>query len=94
MSDMLEIDQDGIEQVRVEGFIKYELPKLLKLREKVNGGAKLTEVELEMISGIVERARNFRQFVEEWPEYKPVVAQIIDTYHEIASKALENESRP
>jgi hypothetical protein len=84
---------EGVEQVMVERFIKYELPKLLDLKEKVNGGAALADVEIDMMSDIVERARNFHRFVDVWPEYKTVIAQIIDTYHEIATKAVENEPR-
>lgn len=91
---MSNLHNDGTEQVMVEKFIKYELPKLLALREKVSDGGKLTDVEVEMMSDIVERARGFHKFVERWPDYKPVMAQIIDTYHEISSKALENESKP
>ena len=86
--------KDGTEQVRLERFTKYELPRLLELKEKVDGGAKLSDVEIEKLSDIFERARDFHEFVEGWPKYKPLVAQIIDLYHEISSKALENESRP
>jgi hypothetical protein len=86
--------KDGTEQVRVERFTKYELPRLLALKEKVDGGAKLSEVEIEKLSDIFERARDFYEFVEKWPKYKSLVAQIIGLYHEISTKALEIESRP
>jgi hypothetical protein len=85
--------KDGTEQVRVERFTKYELPRLLDLKEKVDGGAKLSEVEMEQLSDIFERARDFYEFVEKWPKYKSLVAKIIDLYSDISTKALENESK-
>jgi hypothetical protein len=94
VNDMSNPHNDGIEHVMVDRFIKYELPKLLGLKEKVDGGAKLADVEIQLMSNIVERARNFHRLVEVWPEYKPVIAQIIDTYNEISARALENESKP
>jgi hypothetical protein len=85
--------KDGTEQVRLERFTKYEMPRLLALKEKVDGGAKLSDVEIKMLSDIFERARDFYEFVEKWPKYKSLVAQIIELYNEISTKALANESK-
>jgi hypothetical protein len=88
---MEELGKPGTEQALVERFVKQELPKVLDLKTKVDGGAKLTDVELDLLSGIIEKAHNYEQFLHYWPKYKPVIAQILDTYNEITTKALENE---
>ncbi len=83
----------GTEQALVEKYVRQELPKVLDIKKKVDGGARLTDVELDMLSDIVERANNYQQFLSYWPQYEPVISQILSTYQEITEKALENEKK-
>ena len=41
--------------------------------------------------GVIEQEKSFGGFAEKYPEYKQMIAQLIDLYNEITEKALENE---
>lgn len=88
-----EQDDAGVSQVVIEQFVEDRLPALLEIKAQVDAGKALTGNELEVMTRIVEESEGFNHFVYEFPEYKVLVAKLIDLYEEISDKALENEQR-
>jgi hypothetical protein len=88
-----EQDDAGVSQVVIEQFVEDRLPALLEIKAQVDAGKALTDNELEVMTRIVEDSEGFNRFVYEFPEYKVLVAKLIDLYEEISDKALENEQR-
>ena len=74
----------------MERFIKYRMRYLLKMESEVNNGVCLGDGEIELLSRIVERAQHFDHFVYEFPEYKELVAKVVNLISEITDKAVEN----
>lgn len=85
-----DLDETGVSQVLVERFVKYRMRYLLKMESEVSSGMCLNDGEIELLSRIVERAQHFNHFVYEFPEYKELVAKVVDLIGEITDKAVEN----
>ena len=82
---------DGTSQVLIKRFVERRLPVLLEMKKSVDAGNPLTEGEIELLSRVIEQEKSFGGVAEKYPEYKPMIAKVIDLYNEITEKALENE---
>lgn len=83
----------GVIQVLVERFEKHRLPKVLELKEKVDGGERLNDIEIEYLEQILEDAQDNKALVDRNPAWQKIVAQVVSLYNEITEKALENEKK-
>ena len=85
-------DKDiGVITALMERLVKYRLPRVLAIRERVDGGAVLEEQELDFLERILEDAQEAAPFFEHHPEYSEVIGKVLSLYRHITSKALENE---
>lgn len=82
---------DGTSQVLIKRFVERRLPVLLEMKKNVDAGNTLTEGELQLLSRVIEQERSFGGIAEKYPEYKPMIAKVIDLYNEITAQALKNE---
>lgn len=85
-----DLDETGVSQVLVERFVKYRMRYLLKMEAEVDKGQCLNDGEIELLSRIVERTKHFNHFVYEFPEYKELVAKVVNLVGQITDKALAN----
>ena len=83
----------GIIQVLVERFEKHRLPNLLELKDKVDSGEKLNDIELGWLEEIIEDAQENRALADRPPEWQKISAQVASLYSQITEKALENEKK-
>ena len=81
----------GVIQVLAEQLESKRLPRALSLKEKVDGGATLDDLDIEFLEGVFEDARSVSILVDRHPEWQDLAAKMIQLYKEITEKALENE---
>lgn len=86
-------NDEGTPQVLIERFVEHRLPVLLEMKKSVEAGEPLSDGEIEVLSRIIEQEKSFGGVAEKYPEYKPMIAQVIDLYNEITEKALLNERK-
>ena len=72
-------------------FKETRLPRAQRLLEKVNGGEKLGDSDIQFLKRVYQDTRNYRSLVERHPEYNNLFAGFIDLYTEIITTGLENE---
>jgi hypothetical protein len=81
----------GMIVVLMERLQKQRLPRILSLKEKVDGGTPLDGIDLDFLEKVMSDARNVMPLIDKHPEYQPLAMKILALYKEITEKALENE---
>jgi hypothetical protein len=81
----------GVIQALVERFEKQRFPRALALKEKVDGGAVLSNADVAFLREVFDDAQYIGPLVERHPEWQPIAARMMHLYQEITTKALENE---
>lgn len=85
-------EDQGVLQVLLERFNKLRLPRLLRLKERVDAGEPLTDEDLEFLREAFQDAERAKPLFDRHPEYQDLGARVVRLYSEITAKALENES--
>ena len=63
------------------------------MREKVDRGETLDDYDLRFLRRVFEDANQAQMLVSKHPELNSLVSKLIDLYHHITKKALENEQK-
>ena len=84
-------NDEGVIAVLVERFTKQRLPRLLRLKEKVDGGEKLSETDISFLQEVFEDSKHTIPLGDKHPEYQDLIARVIRLYREITEQALKNE---
>ncbi|HQR60687.1 MAG TPA: hypothetical protein PLH03_04910 [Methylophilaceae bacterium] len=91
---MADADQDaGVIQALLDRFNEQKLPRALELKERLQRGEKLNELDLHFLDETFSGFMSQRTLYERHPEFQPLVAKIIGMYNEITRLALENEQK-
>lgn len=72
-------------------FKEYRLPRAQRMLDRVNGGEKLSDNDIQFLKRVYTDGRNTQSLVKRHPEYNDLIARYISLYTEIIDKALENE---
>lgn len=84
------MDKDtGTIVVLMERLEKQRLPRILSLKEKVDGGTPLDEQDLDFLEKVVSDARKVIPLIERHPEYQTLSTKIVGLYKDITEKALQ-----
>ena len=87
-----DMQESGIAAVIVERLETQRLPRALDLKAKVDQGEVLDEMDIEFLERVLGDANALRPLIDRHPEYQALAVQMIDLYHDIISRALENET--
>jgi len=82
---------EGVIAVLIERFNKERLPRMLRLKEKVDSGEKLGDLDISFIQEVFKDANHVLPLGDRHPEYQDLMARVIRLYHEITEQALKNE---
>jgi hypothetical protein len=63
------------------------------LQDKVDRGETLSDTDLAFLTRVFEDTQQIQTIVEKHPEYKELVGKAVHLYHDITTKALENEKK-
>ena len=72
-------------------FREYRLPRAQRMLDRVNGGEKLSDSDIQFLKRVYKDGRNTQSLVKRHPEYNDLIARYISLYTEIINKGLENE---
>ena len=72
-------------------FKEYRLPRAQRMLEKVNGGEKLSDSDIQFLKRVYNDGRNTQPLVKRHPEYNELITRYISLYTEIIAKGVENE---
>ena len=81
----------GLIEVLLERLEKQRLPRLLAIKEKVDAGEPLEDLNLEFLESSIIDARKAIPLIDRHPEYQHLAAQVMELYKEITDKALQIE---
>jgi hypothetical protein len=83
--------ESGVIQALLDRFNQQRLPKLLNLKERVDRGEKINNLDIEHLKQIFSDANQIKSVVDKHPEFQPLVTQAMSLYKQVSDKALENE---
>jgi len=88
---MAEVSKEaGIVAVLVKRMTEDRLPRALAIKERVDRGEKLNDLDLSFFQQVLDDAAKMRSVVND-PKAKELGARVLQLYNEITQKALENE---
>jgi hypothetical protein len=89
----LERNHLGITQSLIQEFEMHRLPRLLKLKEKVDRGQVISDVDFYLLCIDIKDARLAMHLTVNYPELQDFCAEMAHLYKEICDEAVANESR-
>lgn len=89
MSD--KTDDAATIQALLDRLVKFRLPRTLAIKQRVDGGERLTDSDIDFLKNALEEAQHGLKFVARNPEFQTLGVQIVQLYDDIVSKATENE---
>jgi hypothetical protein len=81
----------GVIMALLDRLNNQRLPRLLRLKEKVDAGEPLADEDLEFLHEVFADADRAKPIIDRHPEYQNLIARVVHLYSDITAKALENE---
>ncbi len=82
---------EAIIETLLDRFVNQRLPRVISIKEKVDRGDILNELDIQFLEEIFKSSNKVRELVDRHPEYETLAAKSISLYSELMDKALENE---
>jgi len=83
----------GIIQVLATRLETQRLPHALALKEKVDQGERLNELDMAFLEEVFGDAERIKPLLDQHPEWHEVFIKVSGLYKDIMSKAMENEGQ-
>lgn len=87
-------EEDGVFLAIVQEMESMHLPRALDLKAKLDQGGALDDMDIDFLERVFEDAEALEPLMGPHPEYEALVGQMLSLYHDITTKALENEHTP
>jgi hypothetical protein len=89
---MAEVSKEtGTIAVLAKRMVEERLPKALELKERIDKGGLLNDLDLAFLEQVVKDAAAIRPLIDKDQRLKDVAASMLGLYKDISNKALENE---
>ena len=89
---MSEISKEtGVIAVLAKRMVEERLPKALALKERVDRGEVLNDLDIAFLEQVIADAGTIRPLMKNNPRVLEVAGRMVQLYKEITDKALENE---
>lgn len=82
---------DAVLQTLMDRLLRFRLPRLLAVKERVDQGEPLTDDDIVFLKAAMADAQASQQYVMRNPDFHDLGARIVQLYSEVVSKAVENE---
>ena len=83
----------GITVAVLEEFRTQSLPRALLIQEKVSRGEQIDRLDLEYLDEVIHNVEQLKPRIDLHPEFQTLFSEVVDLYHAITQKALENEEK-
>jgi len=83
----------GIVTMMLERFTKQRLPRLLEMKERLDRGETLDDHDMEFLEMIEKDRLQTLSVAKRHQDLHEIAMKAINLYHEITSKALENQQK-
>ena len=83
----------GVIQVVVERLEKHRLPRALALKEMVDRGERLGQMDIDFLEGVFQDAAQIKPLLDAHSDWQDLASRMMQLHKEITAKALENEQR-
>jgi len=80
-------------QVLVERLEKIRLPIALELKEKVDRGEVLNDLDIGFLEEVLGDTGKLKPLLDKHPEWQELAGRMMSLYSDITTKALENEPK-
>ncbi|AXK71765.1 hypothetical protein DWG18_05320 [Lysobacter sp. TY2-98] len=83
----------GTVQALLDRLVKYRLPRLSDIKQRVDAGEKLSETDIDFLRSSLQDAQETSRHIVRHPELQALGSRVSALYAEIIKTATENETR-
>lgn len=69
------------------------MSRLLDIKKRIDRGEKLQDYDIRFLEDVFADAERIKPILDRHPEYHELAGRVVNLYHEITTKALENETK-
>ena len=89
----LKQEHAGVLQSLLQEFERHHLPRILRLKDKVDRGEAINEVDFEFLCNEVNDACTTKHLIVHYPELEEFCLRVGHMFKELCDKAVENEKQ-